>query len=76
MRRSMGVDVLACPRCGARLVLIALIDDPAVIRRVLQRVGLPTEVPEARPVRAPPVPLLAGAPRPDVPDEFFVDDPA
>ena len=35
MRRNLGLDVLACPGCGGRLKLIALIDDPAVIRRVL-----------------------------------------
>ena len=29
MRRSLGLDVLACPRCGARLTLIALIEDGA-----------------------------------------------
>ena len=49
MRRSMGIDVLVCPRCGGRLRLIALIDDPAVIRQVLRHLGLPTEVPEALP---------------------------
>jgi CTP:molybdopterin cytidylyltransferase MocA len=74
MRRSLGLDVLACPRCGGRLTLIALIDEPAVVRRVLQHLGLPTEVPEARPARAPP--LLDGAPRIDATDEFYVDDPA
>ena len=63
--RSLGLDVLACPHCGGRLTLIALIDDPGVVRRVLQHLGLPTEVPEARPARAPP--LLDGAPRPDAP---------
>ena len=35
MHRSLGLDVLACPRCGGRLRLIALIDDRAVIARVL-----------------------------------------
>ena len=30
MRRSMGLDVTTCPRCGGRLRLIAVIDDPAV----------------------------------------------
>ena len=49
MRRSLGLDVLACPRCGGRLTLIALIDDPAVVRRLLEYVGAPIEVPEARP---------------------------
>ncbi|MBI2188899.1 MAG: transposase [Acidobacteria bacterium] len=33
MQRSFGFDVLACPRCGGRLELIALIEDPSVIRR-------------------------------------------
>ena len=27
MRRSFGIDVLACPRCGGRLALIAIIED-------------------------------------------------
>ncbi len=66
----------ACPRCGGRLTLIALIDDPAVIGRMLQHLELPTEVPEARPARAPPALLLDGAPQSDASDEFCVDDPA
>jgi hypothetical protein len=57
MQRSFGFDVLACPRCGGRLRLIALIDEPGVIRRILSHPGLPTEVPAARPSRAPPIPL-------------------
>jgi hypothetical protein len=31
MQRSFDFDVLACPRCGDRLELVALIEDPAVI---------------------------------------------
>ena len=54
MRRSLGLDVLRCPRCGGRLKLIPLIKDPTVIRRVLHHLGLATDVPEARPARAPP----------------------
>ena len=76
MRRSLGLDVLDCPRCGGRLTLIAVIDDPAVIRRVLRHLGLSTEVPEPQPARAPPVLLLDCAPRTDAPHEFSVDDPA
>ena len=77
MRRSLGLDVLRCPRCGGRLKLIALIKDPTVIRRVPQHLGLPTDVPEARPARAPPVPLLDDASRTgDASDELSVDDPA
>jgi len=31
---SFAIDVLACPRCGGRLRLIATLHDPAVIRRM------------------------------------------
>lgn len=55
MRRSFGFDVLACPRCGDRLTLIALIGDPRVIRRILSHLRLPTEVPAPRPARSPPL---------------------
>ncbi|MGE0445040.1 MAG: transposase [Vicinamibacterales bacterium] len=55
MRRAFGVDVLACPRCGGRLRLIALLDASAVAERILRHLGLPTEVPQARPARAPPL---------------------
>jgi len=57
MARSFGFDVLQCPRCGGRFRLIALIDDPWVIQRILSHLGLPTDVPAARPPRAPPLPF-------------------
>jgi hypothetical protein len=38
---------------GGRLRLIALIDETAVIARILRHLGLPTEIPAARPARAP-----------------------
>jgi hypothetical protein len=57
MQRSFGFDVLACPQCGGRLRLIAVIDEARVIRRILGHLGLPTEVPAARPSRAPPMPF-------------------
>ena len=55
MRRTFGVDVLACSRCGGRLRLIALIEQAPVIQRILRHLGLPDEVPAARPPRAPPL---------------------
>ena len=69
MRRTFGFDVLACPCCGGRLRLIALIEEAAVIDRILRHLGLPTETPAPRPARAPP--LLAG-----VPDAAGWDDDA
>ena len=55
-----GFDVLACPRCGGRLRSIALIEEAAVIGRILRHLGVPAEIPAPRPARAPP--LSAGLP--------------
>src|SRR5438034_6771480 len=35
MRRAFDIDVLACPRCGGRLRLIATLEDPDAIRAIL-----------------------------------------
>jgi hypothetical protein len=37
MRRAFDIDVLACPRCGGRLRLIAAVEDPEAIRAIWQR---------------------------------------
>ena len=54
MRRTFGFDVLACPRCGSRLRLIALIEEATVIERILGHLGVPTAIPAPHPARAPP----------------------
>ncbi len=53
MRRAFEVDVLACPRYGGRLRLIALIEALAVARRILTDLALPADLPRAAPARAP-----------------------
>ena len=67
MRRSLGLDVLACPRCGGRLGLIAVIDNPAVVARILRHLGFPNEIPETRPARVAPTAVT---------DLFVAADPA
>ena len=57
MRRSFGFDVLACPRCGGRLRLVALIEETAVIARILRHLGLSVEIPDPCAARAPPLPI-------------------
>ncbi|MGE3844366.1 MAG: transposase [Vicinamibacterales bacterium] len=47
MRRAFEVDVLACPRCGGRLRLVALLEAGPVTARILRHLGLPSEVPSA-----------------------------
>lgn len=54
MRRTFGIDVLGCPRCGGRLRLLARIEHARIVDRILRHVGLPTDRPEPRPARAPP----------------------
>jgi hypothetical protein len=54
MRRAFESDVLACSRCGGRMIVLATIEDPAVIRRILTHLGLSLEAGEAAPSRAPP----------------------
>jgi hypothetical protein len=39
MRRTFGLDALACPRCGGRLRLVALIEQAAVVQRILRHLG-------------------------------------
>ena len=50
--RTFGIDVLACPRCGGRLVLIALIERSDVITRLLGHLRLPSELPRPAPARS------------------------
>jgi len=35
MQRIFEINVLACPRCGGRLRLVATVEDPREIREVL-----------------------------------------
>jgi len=43
MRRAFGIDVLACPRCGGRLRLIATVEDPDAIAAILAAVAGPRD---------------------------------
>jgi len=40
VRKVYEVDPLECPKCGAQMRVIALIEDPAVIERILAWRGL------------------------------------
>jgi hypothetical protein len=43
------VDVLKCVRCGGRMRMLAAIDSPEVIRKILLCLGLPTRPPPVAP---------------------------
>jgi hypothetical protein len=57
MHRAFEIDVLACPRCGGRLRLLATVEDPREIHEVLAALAL-----SASPMdRAPPLSTSADA---------------
>ncbi len=53
IRKVCEADPLDCPKCHSSMRIIALIDDPPVVRRILDHLGL--WQPEAS-ERSPPVP--------------------
>lgn len=54
LRRVFLIEVLVCPRCGGPRRLLAAIQDPESIRKVLGSLGLSAEVPELAGARSPP----------------------
>ena len=54
MQRVFELDALRCPYCGSKRKLIALITDGAVVRKILEHLGLPTTAPSLAPARGPP----------------------
>ena len=49
MARVFQFDVLACPRCGARMRIVCAINPPDAIRKILACLGLPTRAPPVAP---------------------------
>jgi len=40
MKRSFGFAVLKCPSCGRKMVVLATITEPAVVRKILEHLGV------------------------------------
>jgi hypothetical protein len=59
MKRVFELDVLNCPRCGARMRVLCAINSPSAIQKILVCLGLPS--------RAPPIARA----KPDVEEELF-----
>jgi hypothetical protein len=56
LRRVYGIQILACPKpgCGGRMRVVSAITQEPVVQRILDHLGLPTDVPRFAPARAPP----------------------
>ncbi len=51
LKRVFGIDLEHCPQCGGELKIIAAIEEPAVIVRILTHLGLPARAPPRSPAR-------------------------
>ena len=51
LKRVFNIDLEHCPQCGGDLKIIAAIEAPAVIVRILTHLGLPARAPPRAPAR-------------------------
>ena len=54
LARVFNIDVETCSKCGGKMKIIAAIEDPKVIRKILEHMGLDTKPPPLHPARGPP----------------------
>ncbi len=51
LKRVFAIDLTTCPQCGGTLTILAAIEDPGVIAKILTHLGLPTRAPPRAPAR-------------------------
>jgi hypothetical protein len=51
LKRVFDIEIEHCPNCGGGLKIIAAIEDPPVIDKILRHLGLPTRAPPRAPAR-------------------------
>ncbi len=54
LARVFNIDVETCSKCGGKMKIIAAIEDPRVIKKILEHMGLSTKPPPLHPARGPP----------------------
>jgi hypothetical protein len=64
IRKVYEADPLECPKCKGSMRVIALIEDPGVIRRILEHLGLWAPQPMER---SPPLDFASWPPYPSLP---------
>ena len=58
LRRIFDHDILSCPKCQGRMKVVQVVDDPIVISKICEHLGLPTSLPPMAPPRASPQELF------------------
>ncbi len=62
LKRVFGIDVQTCARCGGTMRIIASIEDPVVIKAILEHLAdkaRPVHAARRPPGRAPPAPVFS-----------------
>ena len=54
LKRVFDIDISICPKCSGKIKIIAAIEDPSVIKKILSHMGLPTSAPRLAQARGPP----------------------
>ncbi len=54
LKRVFNIDVEVCPKCQGKIKIIAAIEDPKVIKKILDHMNLPSAPPALLPARGPP----------------------
>jgi len=53
LKRALDIDALSCSKCHGVMVVLAFINDPQVMRKILSHLRLPTRPPPLAPARYP-----------------------
>jgi len=54
LKRVIEIDFETCHQCSGQMKIIAAIEDPSVIKKILEHLGLPSKPPMPWPARGPP----------------------
>ena len=54
LKRVFDIDMEVCQVCGAKMKVIAAIEEPPIIRKILGHLGIPSSPPMIHPPRGPP----------------------
>ncbi len=54
LKRVFNIDISVCSRCQGKVKIIAAIEDPKVIKKILSHMGMPSSAPKLAPARGPP----------------------
>ena len=57
LKRVFAIDVMVCARCDGPMRVIACLEEPAVVARILRHLGLSTKPVPPHRAQAPPVTL-------------------